>query len=234
VAGSPLELADIQLRVLFQQDGEGRLLAVNERDLPPPPLVAVARTADGTIVRTALSAPADLAARVAEQLGTLPAWRPGAPTPGLVALLAGLAGTGEGGTGSAGPAFLIRGPRFPAGAMQVYPAQAHLLHPSLATLAPELPHRRPTFAVLRGGQAVSVCYTVRSTRRAAEAGVETAPEYRGQGCAALAVEAWAAAIHESGRLAFYSTRWENEASIAVARKLDLDQHAELAWVSPVP
>jgi GNAT superfamily N-acetyltransferase len=234
MAKSHLELADIELRVLFQQDGEGRLLAVNERDFPPPPLVALARTAEGDIVRTAASTPPDLADRVSAALDELPAWRRGEPTAALPDLLAAATGPGARAVCWHGPAFVIRGPLFPGGAMQIYPANAHLLHPALATLAPELSHRRPTFAVIRGGQAVSVCYSARGSREAAEAGVETAPEHRGQGCAALAVEAWADAIHATGRLAFYSTGWENAASIAVARKLDLQQYAELAWVTAAP
>lgn len=56
---------------------------------------------------------------------------------------------------------------------------------------------------------------------AAEAGVETAPRFRGRGLAGLVTAAWAQAIHASGRLAIYSTSWSNPASLAVARKLGL-------------
>jgi len=54
-----------------------------------------------------------------------------------------------------------------------------------------------------------------------EAGVETAPPYRGRGHAAQVVAAWARAVLELGRVPLYSTSWQNEASRAVARKLSL-------------
>lgn len=233
MAYAPLELADVELRVLFRHDSDGRLVAINEHRALAPPFVAVARTAEGCVVRTAAGTPQGLARQIAAALEALDPWTPGEPTPGLPAALATAAGL-DAHTIVAGPAYIFRGPFFPGGAMQLYPANAHLLHPSLATLAPELAHRRPTFAVLRCSQAVSVCYSARASREAAEAGVETVPEYRGQGCAALAAESWADAIEASGRLAFYSTTWDNAASIALARKLGLGQYAELAWAMPAP
>jgi predicted GNAT family acetyltransferase len=123
-------------------------------------------------------------------------------------------------------------PLFAVGAMQLYPPHAALLHPTLAPWAPELRERAPAFVVLRDGQAVAICACARVSREAAEAGVETAPEFRGQGYAVLAAQAWAAAIAESGRIPFYSTTWENTASRAVAEKLALEEVGEDVWFSP--
>ena len=75
-----------------------------------------------------------------------------------------------------------------------------------------------------------ICASARISPGAAEAGVETVAAYRGQGCAQVAVEAWAAAVRESGRVPFYSTSWDNAASRAVARKLGLIPFAEDAWL----
>jgi predicted GNAT family acetyltransferase len=115
--------------------------------------------------------------------------------------------------------------------MQIYPANAHLLHPSLVSWAAELRQRRPCFAVFRGGQAVAICCSSRTTPRAAEAGVETVAAFRGHGAAGLAVEAWAAAVRAEGRIPFYSTAWTNLPSRAVARKLGLELFAENLHVS---
>ncbi len=71
------------------------------------------------------------------------------------------------------------------------------------------------------GEVVAVCHSARSTAAAAEAGVETAPEYRGRGLAVAVVLAWAAAVKSQGRVPIYSTQWSNHASRAVARKLGL-------------
>lgn len=87
--------------------------------------------------------------------------------------------------------------------------------------ADELPERSPIMAILEDGVPISVCFSARSSQLAAEAGVETAPEFRGRGLAGLATAAWAAAIQASSRTPTYSTSWSNGPSLAVARKLGL-------------
>jgi len=87
--------------------------------------------------------------------------------------------------------------------------------------ADELPERSPIMAIVEDGVPVSICFCARVSELIAEAGVETAPEFRGRGLAGLATAAWAAEIQASGRTPIYSTSWSNEASLAVARKLGL-------------
>ena len=55
----------------------------------------------------------------------------------------------------------------------------------------EIPYRSPIVAVIEDGHSVSVCFCARRTDVAAEAGVETAVEYRGQGLAPRVTAAWA-------------------------------------------
>jgi predicted GNAT family acetyltransferase len=78
---------------------------------------------------------------------------------------------------------------------------------------------------LVNGQAASLCGCARRTDEAAEASLETAEPFRGQGLAAQVTAAWAAAVRASGRIPLYSTSWENLASLAVARKLKLSVYA---------
>jgi predicted GNAT family acetyltransferase len=89
------------------------------------------------------------------------------------------------------------------------------------------PHEHP-LAVSRKerGEVVAVCHSSRSTLVGAEAGVETAPAYRGRGLAGEVVLAWATAVRVEGRLPLYSTDWSNLASRAVARKLGLAMYGE--------
>jgi predicted GNAT family acetyltransferase len=68
---------------------------------------------------------------------------------------------------------------------------------------------------------VSVCFSARNGPLAAEAGVETLADFRGQGHAAAVTAAWAAQIQAEGRIPIYSTWWGNDASQAVARRLGL-------------
>ena len=78
------------------------------------------------------------------------------------------------------------------------------------------------------GHAVSVCFCARKSNVAAEAGLETAIEFRGRGLAPRVVSAWALAVRETGRIPLYSTSWSNDASLAVARKLGLMAYAS-SW-----
>lgn len=83
--------------------------------------------------------------------------------------------------------------------------------------------------------AVSVCFSARRTRRAAEAGVWTREGFRGRGLAPAVVAAWAKAeyhdaSHNDNRenfTIFYSTSSENFASQAVANRLGLKP---LGWI----
>ena len=91
--------------------------------------------------------------------------------------------------------------------------------------AAEIPDRSPIVAVMDSGYPVSVCFCARKTNAAAEAGLETAADFRGRGFATRVTAAWAAAIRASGRIPLYSTSWSNTASRTVARKLGLIQYA---------
>src|SRR4029077_13511331 len=87
-------------------------------------------------------------------------------------------------------------------------------------VADEIPWRGPIVAVMDHGYPVSVCFcATRASENTVEAGLETAPAFRGRGFAPRVTAAWASAIRASGRTPLYSTSWTNDASRAVARKL---------------
>jgi RimJ/RimL family protein N-acetyltransferase len=81
--------------------------------------------------------------------------------------------------------------------------------------------RAPVLAVREGGHAVSVCFCARRSMVAAEAGIETAPAFRGQGYAQQTAIVWARQVRAQGLTPLYSTDWSNHASLGVARKLKL-------------
>ena len=91
--------------------------------------------------------------------------------------------------------------------------------------ASEIPYRTPIVAVVEGGFAVSACFSAWRSDAAAEAGLETAPAFRGRGLGPRVASGWALAIRASGRVPLYSTSWSNDASLAVARKLGLVTYA---------
>jgi predicted GNAT family acetyltransferase len=100
-------------------------------------------------------------------------------------------------------------------------ANPEILQNGFEKLIEELPAWQPFVALVRENRAVSVCRSVRITAEAHEAGVETLPEFRGNGYAAEVVAGWARLVRKSGAIPLYSTSWENKASQAVARKLGL-------------
>ena len=71
------------------------------------------------------------------------------------------------------------------------------------------------------GRVVSICHASRCNAHAAEAGVWTQPDYRGQGHAAACTAEWASLMRPSGRLLFYSTSHTNHSSQRVAARLGL-------------
>ena len=86
---------------------------------------------------------------------------------------------------------------------------------------------QPVAIAFCDGGPASICHSPRgSTLAAAEAGVETLEPYRNRGLATGAVACWARAVQRMGRLALYSTSWENHASQAVARKLSARLYGE--------
>ena len=83
----------------------------------------------------------------------------------------------------------------------------------------------PMLAISDDGHPVSVCFCARRSTIAAEAGLETAPAFRGRGYAPCVTVAWANAVRERGLTPLYSTDWSNLPSLAVARKLELVPYA---------
>ena len=72
-----------------------------------------------------------------------------------------------------------------------------------------------------GGQVIAICHCARLTDHAAEAGVWTDPDFRGQGHAAAVTAAWSSLLAPSGRHLFYSTSAGNRSSQRVAARLHL-------------
>ncbi len=79
----------------------------------------------------------------------------------------------------------------------------------------------PWVMAMHVDRVISICHTPVANGSAAEAGVWTHPDFRGQGHAAAVTAEWAALMRPSGKLLFYSTSRTNRSSQGVAARLGL-------------
>jgi RimJ/RimL family protein N-acetyltransferase len=213
----------LHARALFRCDGAGRLVAVNDQAGAVAPRFFLGLTENGNLwwFRN------DISAALASELDALSE----SLSPGLEeanvdigAVIARLSRDQPIRKIWAGPAF-----RFPSDvpaqhdAVRVTPENAALLSPYLEDWQSDVAAGVPMAVLLEKGKAVSVCCSVRMTKDAHEAGVETHPEFRGRGYGGQAVCAWANAVRKLDRIPLYSTSWENSASRKLARKIGLIQ-----------
>jgi hypothetical protein len=228
VPGSDLAWLALQLDVLFESDAAGRLLRSRSpgSEGEPPPRFFLGRTRHGHLWRFGAGVPAARVRELARLAALERQDRPlEEPPERFEAIRARLALDAPVERVFHGPAF-----RFPAhaagggadpGVVLLTPDRVDLLRGELPALAATLAARQPCAAVLEGGRAVSACYVAARSERAAEAGVDTLPGFRGRGYGPRAVAAWARAAAAAGLLPLYSTEWTNRASRAVAARLGL-------------
>lgn len=207
---NPRELLEIQAATLFRLNATGQLVCVNEPGDRAAPRVFIGIAATGErFVRIR----ADVAGEVLEAVERCSDEQ------------AILACVESARTGHRGPAFVFD-EEVDAPSDVVGVTDPLRLHPALASWTVDIQRGTALYGVEREGQVVAICYSSREGEQACEAGVETAPEWRGQGLGRLAVLGWAASIQRSGRLAFYSTTHENLASRRLAASLGLRYFAE--------
>jgi RimJ/RimL family protein N-acetyltransferase len=220
---SDLELMEIQTETLFSFDGNGCLRCVNEPGEPPPPCFFLGRTKSGNVWRLRYDLPDDIVGK----LGTLAASEPVASDLrrkpiNFDAFVDALKAHAEVKKVWMGPAYRFPDEvKSPANVVMITEANAKLLGFGFSDLIPMLETREPCVAVVEGGVAVSVCFSSRVSRWAAEAGVETLEGFRGRGYATSVVAGWAVAVRQLGLTPLYSTSWDNLASQGVARRLGL-------------
>jgi hypothetical protein len=213
-------LVELQLDVLFTRDARGRLVATRDPSARPAPHVFLARSAEGN----AWAVHRDLAPGTRRELERLLAAEPSLAAAGIERgprcrervreILAPVE------VEYRGPAYVLP-ERLPLDerAREVRAGEPGDWLEAFPWLADEFDAVAPVAVAFEAGRAAAICHCPRGlTTAAAEAGVETLERFRGRGLATAAVACWARAVQRAGRLALYSTSWENEASQAVARR----------------
>jgi hypothetical protein len=216
---------DVQLRTMFVLDGRGRIGSSNESNTPPAPLFALIRGVSSCAWAMRADVPETVAAEV-ERLARQERPLDDLQNPNAAQLNANAYLALLGGQINSGPAFTFTD-RIAHSADVTLIDKLELLERNFCGwVDAEIPWRAPIVAVMDHGYPVSVCFcATRASEKTVEAGLETAPAFRGLGFAPRVTAAWAAAIRASGRIPLYSTAWTNSASRAVARKLGLIQYA---------
>jgi hypothetical protein len=215
----------LHIEALFTHDADGNLDRVNDPTGAPAPRLFVGRTVEGVVRRFRHDVGRDLRRELDTALHdehleqhTLDS----RIDPSRYQSILGRAGpvqrTWE------GPAFVFPD-EIPTSrdAIRLTHDNAQLLRPYLESWLPDVDLGGPMYVVVVDGHAVALCASARQTNMADEAGVDTAPSFRGRGLAGQVVAAWAREVRNASRVPFYSTSWENDASRAVARKLGLAQ-----------
>lgn len=222
VAVSPRDLMRMHIDALYTHDAAGDLVCVNEAagGGAPAPRFYLGATADGCVQRFRHDVTerlrSELVAASTEALSDLGVPPSAARYESIVGRYAPVNKTWS------GPAFT-----FPnrlaetRDATFIDSSTAPLLESMLPAWIPDVSTCQPMVVCVVDGKAVSICASVRITDEADEAGVDTAPAYRGRGYAACVAAAWANAVRDLGRIPLYSTSWTNAASRSVARKLSL-------------
>jgi hypothetical protein len=221
-------LIEIQLEVLLARDAHGRLTTTRDPAARPAPRLFLGRSAAGNV--WAVRRDVDPATR--DELHRLCSAEPTLATPcaergpacreRVYELLAPVE------VEYRGPAYVLP-ERLPHDerAREVDAGEVGVWSGAFPWLAEDFEAFAPVVLAFEAGQPVAVCHSPRGrTASAAEAGVETLEPFRGRGLASAAVACWARAVQRTGRLALYSTSWENAASRAVARRLSARLYGE--------
>lgn len=208
---------ELQLETLFIFDDQDRIRGTREPQPQPGPAFSLVRSTSACAWAVNASVPSDVARELDQFARDEPPATDLRNSPrhadAYVALL--------GGRVESGPVFTFPANLDPVAGIVSVASSAELDYHFRGWTPDEIPDRSPIVGVVVDGNVVSVCFCARRSGNAAEAGVETAIDYRGRGFASKVTGAWARLIRESGRLALYSTSWNNAASLALARTLGL-------------
>lgn len=228
------ELMAIQINTLFRTTAAGRLQWINEpgpdETCPSAPRFFMGRTPTGNLWRFHADLPPDIVDELDELCRheqivselTVPPLQ-------AAAIREVIARTGPLLEEHQGPAYwLPMDPPVAANAVLLTADNLALLRTHFPAWLQPPPYYElgPAAVTVVDGQAVALCCCVRVPGRATEAGVETAPAYRGRGYAPAAVALWATAVRQLGLLPFYDTSWDNLASQRVAAKMGMIQYGE--------
>ncbi|MEK5393307.1 GNAT family N-acetyltransferase [Margalitia sp. FSL K6-0131] len=215
---SDFELMRIHVNVLFRHDEENRITYVNEPPYDKAPRVFIGGTKDGYVVRYHRSLSEEVVNELEQTISS-------DNNPPLAEIICILNKAREINSIEVGTAYFFSGVKSSANrAVKVTSSNQEILLPNFPYTYEEFELKQPCYAIVQNGIAVSLCCSARQTDAAAEASLFTLEEYRGMGYGMEVANAWASDVQNQGKLALYSTSWDNFSSQSVAKKLQLSQY----------
>lgn len=217
---------DARTRALFRLSRDGDIEQVNEAvpiDVPGPSMFATFNVATPVL---AFHAALPRARR--EQIATLlaseltPAWVQSGPPAATRDQLRAHLGLDSAEGEWRGPVFGFPADHLVDDDAEVLEVESpEIFASSFPNLVEEAAYVRPCLALLHAGQVVSACYSARRGEWVHEAGVDTLPAFQGRHFGSRVCRAWARAVRRRGAVPVYSTSFDNEASLGLARSLGL-------------
>ncbi|MCY9591886.1 N-acetyltransferase [Paenibacillus chitinolyticus] len=218
------ELMETQVNVLFKHNAVGRMTAINEPSIKSAPRFFMGITKQGNVVRYHETLDEDVKNEL-EQFAEKAPWSDAPNRVNMADIIRILSKERPVDHVYLGPAYVFPDMRGRSTqAIKITQMNIELLEPYFSDFVNDVIYGQPAFAVVQDQAAVSLCSNARSSSIAAEASLHTARDFRGRAYGLEAATAWAAEIQNQGRIALYSTAWNNFASQAVARKLKLRQY----------
>jgi RimJ/RimL family protein N-acetyltransferase len=216
----PPEILDLHVEALFELDTLGRMVANNSLSVEAAPRLYIGRSEGELVALIRQDVPAVIAADMLELASSEPPHTsPRTPPRFAGDYYEALEQDGPVERNYFGPTYWL-----PPDAVVSPPEEARLLTPDdRAAIAPhfawllaDIRAERPVSVVFRDGVVVAQCSCSRLTERAAEAGLEVAEAYRGQGLGKDCARGWAREMRDRELLTLWGTTWENDASQAIA------------------
>lgn len=221
---SDLELMEAQASVLFNFNEVGRMTTINEPSAKSAPRFFMGITKQGNVVRYHETLGEDIKNELERFVENAP-WLDAPNRVNMADMIRILSQEKPVDQVYMGPAYVFPDMRGRSTqAIKITQMNIELLEPYFSDFVDDVTHGQPVFAVVQNQAVVSLCCSARSSSTAAEASLHTAPDFRGRAYGMEVTAAWAAEIQNQGRLALYSTAWNNFASQAVAKKLNLKQY----------
>jgi len=217
---SDMELLDCHVQVLYKHNEFNQITHINELPYDNAPRIYIGTTKNGKIVRYSNGLDENLVNDLDKAIQS-------SSNIELAEIINMLNKHKQLSSVWIGPAYVfpkLREQQSPTNVIQITHANKELLKANFPYTYEEFEYKQPCYAIIQDDMAVSICCSARQTSMAAEASLYTLEEFRGKGYGVDVSNAWATDIQSQGRIALYSTSWDNFSSQSVAKKLKLIQY----------